>query len=170
MMLNSSSICAVLVLIAVWQGSSCGSSTSKNSTLPNSNINAPTANMNQNSTNSGQSSQKERTLATGMWGGDHVNMEVTAAGATLDFDCAHGTIAGQLVVDENGKFSLRGRYVQEHGGPTRQDEDQSGQPATYSGTSDGKTLTLTIMIDGTNEVIATYKLTQGKMGRVRKCL
>jgi hypothetical protein len=170
MMFKVSPICAVVVVAAIWQGSSCGSSTSKNTASANGNVNMATANMNANMTNSGQPSQKERTLATGTWGGDHLNLESTADGATLEFDCGHGTIAGRLVVDENGRFSMKGRYVREHGGPTRQGEDQSGEPATYSGTSDGKTMTLTVTIDGTNEVIGTFTLTHGKMGRVRKCL
>ena len=97
-------------------------------------------------------------------------MEATEDGATLEFDCAHGTISGRLVVGADGKVTLKGRYAREHGGPIRQGEDQSGQPATYSGTTDGKTLTLTITIDENKEEIGTFTLTNGKQGRVRKCL
>ena len=170
-MFKSNTLCALALLIALWQGSSCGSSPNRNN-IPNNNgassTSTPTAMMNSNSPT--PPPQKERTLATGTWGGEHVNMEATEDGAKLEFDCAHGTISGRLVVSENGTVSLKGRYVREHGGPIRQDEDQSGQPATYTGTTDGKTLTLKITLDGSNEEVGTFTLTHGKTGRVRKCL
>ena len=37
-------------------------------------------------------------------GGQHVELEVTAEGATLEFDCASGTITQPLQVDAQGNF------------------------------------------------------------------
>jgi hypothetical protein len=106
----------------------------------------------------------------GQWGAQGVSMEVAGSGATLNFDCAHGSISEAIVPDGNGKFVVKGFFAREHPGPIREGEDSSGQPATYTGAVDGQTLTLTITLTGTNEAIGTFTLTHGKMGRIRKCL
>ena len=43
-----------------------------------------------------------------VWGGDHIEMEVTKTGARVEFDCAHGTIDAPLRVDSQGAFTLQG--------------------------------------------------------------
>ena len=60
--------------------------------------------------------QKTR-IATGVWGGLHINIEVGSNTAKVEYDCAHGAIEGPLVVDGNGKFELRGSFTMERGGP-----------------------------------------------------
>lgn len=105
----------------------------------------------------------------GQWGAQGVSMEVSDSGATLDFDCAHGSISEAMVPDSSGKFVVKGFFATEHPGPIREGEDTSGQPATYTGAVDGQTLTLTIRLTGTSETIGTFTLTYGKMGRIRKC-
>lgn len=105
----------------------------------------------------------------GVWGGDGVAMEVADAGATVQFDCAHGTIGEKIVADSSGGFVVKGRYVQEHPGPTRQGEENDGKPAIYSGTITNQTMTMKIVLDGSSEAIATYTLVKGKNGRIRRC-
>jgi hypothetical protein len=108
-------------------------------------------------------------LAIGTWGGEHIALEVTETGATIDYDCAHGRITERITLDSDGNFKVKGLHVREHPGPVRIGEDTTGQAAVYTGTSDGKTLTLTVKLVGTDEIVGTYTLTHGKMGRVRKC-
>ena len=36
------------------------------------------------------------------WGGEHVRMQATAKGATLDFDCASGEITERVQADASG--------------------------------------------------------------------
>ena len=95
-------------------------------------------------------------------------MEVTDSGATLDFDCASGTITEPIVPDTAGKFSAKGRFARQRPGPTREGEDE-GQPAIYSGVLDGENLTLTITLDKNSEKVGDYILAHGKMGRIRRC-
>ena len=106
----------------------------------------------------------------GQWGAQGVSMEVTGSGATLEFDCANGSISEAIVLDGSGKFAVKGFFATEHPGPIREGEDTSGQPATYTGSVDGQTLTLTIALTGTGKTIGTFTLTSGKVGRIRKCL
>lgn len=54
--------------------------------------------------------------AVDVWGGEHVELGITRAGANLD-DCATGTIDHPLVLPANGKFRATGAYTRERPGP-----------------------------------------------------
>ena len=105
----------------------------------------------------------------GLWGGPGISMEVTHSGATLDFDCASGVITEPIVLDHAGKFSAKGLYTRHHPGPTREDENKDGQPATYSGVVDGENLSLTITLVKNLEKAGNFTLAHGKTGRIRRC-
>src|SRR5215213_4307861 len=51
--------------------------------------------------------QKMHRIATGVWGGEHIRIEVGTKSATIEYDCATGVIEGPLVVDSKGEFNLR---------------------------------------------------------------
>ena len=153
--LNSIAVLLVLWLaFFLWQGSSCRSS--------NTNSNASST-MNTNTSTAIQS----RDLR-GMWGGEHIAMEVTYAAATIEYDCAHGRINEKIAPDADGKFKAKGIHKREHGGPERDDEDE-GQPAIYRGSIKDGTMTLTVELSKNNESVGTFTLTHGKTGRIRKC-
>lgn len=103
---------------------------------------------------------------TAVWGGEHVQMEVAARGAELEFDCATGTITEPL--PDDGAFSVKGTFSPEHGGPSR-DEAPAVVDATYSGTIKGDTLTLHIVLAGNDRREMDYVLVRGRRGNVRKC-
>jgi hypothetical protein len=105
-------------------------------------------------------------LQTATWGGDHVRMTVTASGAELDFDCAAGTIT-EIVPETDGPFSLKGTFTPQSSGHTRDGGSRTGA-ATYSGTIDGDTMTLRIVLSGQDQT-ASYVLVRGRQGNVRKC-
>ena len=115
-----------------------------------------------------ESTPKQNSLAEGTWGGPHISLEVTGEGATVEYDCAHGRITETIVVNSAGKFEAKGVYVREGPGPTRAGGEKE-EPAIYSGTSDGKTLQLTVKLSGTSEPLGTFTLTHGMSGRIRKC-
>jgi hypothetical protein len=106
---------------------------------------------------------------TGSWGGDHAVLDVTATSASIEFDCAHGTLPVPLTLNR-GTFDVTGDFVQEHGGPIRSDETVDRQPARYSGTVSGNTMTMLVRLTATGQNLGTYTLTRGVSGRVFKCL
>jgi hypothetical protein len=107
-------------------------------------------------------------LASGEWGGEHVRMSVGDAGAVLELDCAHGRVDEALVLDERGRFEAKGRFVREHGGPTRKDEADGGAPARYRGSAEGKSLVLEIALEE-GPPLGPFRLTLGGRARIVKC-
>jgi hypothetical protein len=95
-------------------------------------------------------------------------MEVTKDGATLEFDCATGTITEPLAADAQGKFKVSGTFTREGPGPTRR-EGNPAQPATYSGSIEGDTMHLQIVAGADKESMGDYVLVRGKPGRLMRC-
>ena len=107
-------------------------------------------------------------MPKGEWGGIHIHMNVGDRSATIEFDCAHGEIAGPLNTDDAGKFELRGTFTQERGGPIRADDEPRAQDAIYSGEIKGTKMTLTLKVSGSDET-ETFTLEKGKPGELFKC-
>ena len=147
-----------LIVVMLWQGSSC------NTTKANKNA-TRNDNHSMNNNNPRQSSDVK-----GTWGGTGIAMEVTDTGAEISYDCANSTITEKIAPDAQGNFVAHGRYVREHGGPIREGEDSSGQPATYRGSIKGDTMSLTVTVANSDQTIGPFTLTRGKSGRIRKCL
>jgi hypothetical protein len=106
----------------------------------------------------------------GMWGGEHISLTITPTGATLEYDCAHGAIDEPLIPRRDRSFDLSGTHTLEHGGPIRQDEEPDIHPARYTGRINGRSMTLTITLTDTDQVIGTFQLVQGAFPRLFKCL
>jgi hypothetical protein len=109
-------------------------------------------------------------VAIGSWGGVSIRLDVTAAGATVEYDCAHGTIDQPLVVDRDGRFSATGTHVREHGGPIRLDDPPDRHPARYAGQVSGTSMRLSVTLLDTSQVIGTFDAVFGANARVLKCL
>ena len=159
--------CLPLALL-LWQGSSCHSTDSN----PNNNSVRPGTNVN---VNKPQLNNNIRTAPAavdliGVWGGDHVSMEVTENGASIEYDCANGTISEKIVLRRDGHFDAHGSHRAEHGGPSRlNDEEDKGQPATYRGSVSGDKMELTVVLSKSDETVGNFTLTHGKSGRIWKC-
>ena len=108
-----------------------------------------------------------RRVPAGDWGGPHAKLEVHGTGATLELDCAHGTIDGALRLGKAGRFEAKGRY-QFEGGAMMTPEPTEGGPARYSGTLKGKTLTLRIVTEG-GQTLGPFQLERGGPAELVKC-
>jgi hypothetical protein len=105
----------------------------------------------------------------GEWGGLHLAMSVTAKGAILEFDCAHGEIDKPMRPDARSRFAVRGTFVQEHGGPVRSGEVPNSEEALYTGTLSGNQMTIAVRLLAPNQQIGTFVLTRGEPARLVKC-
>ena len=110
-----------------------------------------------------------RQVARGTWGGDHVRLEVGEKGAELEFDCAHGSIDNSILLDDQGRFEIKGVLVREQHGPVRVGHEPKNESAVYSGRLQGAKMTLWVTLSGSQETLGTYSLVHGEQGIVRKC-
>jgi hypothetical protein len=111
-----------------------------------------------------QSADESATL----WGGEHIEIEFTKDGGTVEFDCATGSITKPLTVDAHGKFRASGTFTRERPGPTMRDVNPA-TAATYSGSMVGDTMHLHVEAGANKEVVENYVLARGQAGRVMKC-
>jgi hypothetical protein len=106
-------------------------------------------------------------LKTGAWGGEHVALTVTDAGAHVELDCAYGDISEPVTIDRDGRMAVRGVYVFQ-AGPER--ENPNRKPARFSGTLSGEVLTFEVRLIESGEIVGTFKVAYGAPPRgVRKC-
>ena len=112
---------------------------------------------------------KMQRLSNGMWGGLHIRFEVSDESVNIEYDCAHGVIAGPLTIDRQGRFSWQGTLTRERGGPIRLGAKANNLPATYAGSIKDDTMTLTVKVENSNDEPQTYTLRRGSAGRVFKC-
>jgi hypothetical protein len=105
----------------------------------------------------------------GEWGGEHIDMMVTNAGATYQLDCGHGTIDQKISPDRNGNFHNTGTFTRE-GGPTP-NPPPAPVAAIYDGNISGNTMDLkiTTTINGMINV-SQFRLFFGRVGHLVRCL
>lgn len=111
----------------------------------------------------------DRASEPGLWGGAHIRLILNESGGDIEYDCARGTLSEPLIVDSEGRFSVRGTHVHETPGPIRLGFKPTPQAAQYSGTLNGLTLELTVTLSESQTTVGTFKLTQGDEGRLWKC-
>lgn len=112
---------------------------------------------------------QQNELAASTWGGQHVSLEITSDGGKIEFDCAHGSIEGKVKLNQQGRFSVKGIYAEEHGGPTRQSGKENSYSVVYSGQIKGEKMKLTIKRSDTKKLVGTYTLTRGQEAFIVKC-
>ena len=164
--------CAVFVLpLALVLAAQGGSAASCKGGAAREDANAAKVTVAAGGSESGVEQGGGKSAEAGTWGGTGVRLEVDERGtARVEFDCAHGTFE-KLAPDAEGNFSARGLFVKERGGPARSDEsEREGEPARYTGKVEGKTMTLRVSLEGSDEDLGTYTLTHGRGARLRKCL
>jgi hypothetical protein len=108
-------------------------------------------------------------LLPGVWGGKHIRFEVTEGGAAIEYDCAHGTVEGRIVVDRRGRFSVAGTHYEERGGPTRADEPPRSYPVRLNGVVGGSLLKLTVRRADRKELIGVFTLARDREPELVKC-
>jgi len=109
-------------------------------------------------------------IAPGPWGGSHVSMSVTSAGARLEYDCAEGVIEEALRPDAAGRFTANGIHTPGHGGPIRVDEVLPSFRARYEGRVDGERMDLLVTLTETGVALGSFQLRRGNSGILLRCL
>lgn len=115
------------------------------------------------------SETRTKRLLMGLWGGEHISMQVTEQRTTVEYDCAHGTIDQRITLDRRGRFNVSGIQFAEHGGPVRQNEQLAGYPVRFAGQVNGKRMKLSVSNSATKELVGVFTLAYGSEPKLRKC-
>lgn len=113
------------------------------------------------------SSPNDGTPLLGAWGGEHIGLVLSETGGRVEYDCAHGGIAGPLTPSA-GYVEATGVHVPEHGGPVREGERPDSLAARYVGRVRGDRLTLRVIVGA--DTLGPFELRRGAEARVLKCL
>jgi hypothetical protein len=113
------------------------------------------------------SSVADQRVPEGKWGGPHVRLDVSSAGADFEFDCAHGRLQDPLTL-QNGRFATTGTYIRERG-PVRIEGKEEGIRAYFKGVVEGNKMTLTFSLSEDGSDAETFTLTHGADARLFKC-
>ncbi len=116
--------------------------------------------------NDGSPTQPLARVPSGNWGGSEIAMTVTLSGATLRQTCASGTLDQPLLLDAASRFDVAGEYTRQKGGPIGSGDTH---PARYSGSTDGSTMTLTIIETDDGLTFGPFTLLFGQQTTVSPC-
>ncbi len=106
---------------------------------------------------------------TGDWGGTHVGLELTAAGGTLDYDCAAGTIDEPVILQPDRSFHVVGSHTPGWGGPERVGEVRPSYRTRYSGSVQDDRMTLTGRVEN-GVLLGPFTLVRGAEPVIMRCL
>ena len=106
------------------------------------------------------------TFLTGPWGGQGIEMLIEGGLATVQFDCASGSIDSNLAA--SGSFSAPGSYRAGQPGPVRVGQIFTSQRAVYAGTITGDQMTLTVQVEG-GTALGPFTLTRATPGQLNRC-
>ena len=94
---------------------------------------------------------------------------MTERGASIEYDCAHGTIDVKIVLDRRGRFNVPGTHVEERGGPVRENGRLNSYPVRFTGRISGKKMSLTVTRSDTKKIIGSLTLVHGQEPLLVKC-
>ena len=109
-------------------------------------------------------------VPAGVWGGNGIQLTVSAKGAVLDYGCDAGTISEPLISDASGKFLAYGTHSFGRGGP-RQLRDSVPKPprARYQGRWNGAAIRLTVSLPELGRTIGEFTLELGRRASLERC-
>lgn len=105
------------------------------------------------------------TEVVGTWGGENAGMIVTANDVHVHIACTLGNTVGPIHPDADGRFEATGTYNVDAYPVDR----GITHPARFSGRIIGKTMTLTVSLTDTGQVLGPVTLVYGEEPRLGPC-
>lgn len=108
-------------------------------------------------------------LSPGAWGANGIALDVTDAGAQVEYDCASGEITEKLNLDSDGNFSVNGTHTPRAPGPIRVGFEPKPEAARYEGKISGDAMTLKVILTASGTTVGEYALKRGVTPRMHRC-
>jgi hypothetical protein len=105
------------------------------------------------------------TDVVGTWGGDNAGMIITGNDVHVHIGCTLGNTVRPIHPDANGRFEASGTYNVDAYPVDR----GIVHPATFSGRIVGQTMTLTVTLTDTGQVLGPVTLVYGKEPQMGPC-
>ena len=105
------------------------------------------------------------TVPVGTWGGEDAGLIVRTDGAHAHIGCTLGDVPGPIPLDSEGRFDVAGQWNVDAYPIDR----GILHPARLSGRTDGRTLTLSVLLTDTSQVLGPALLTFGREPRMQNC-
>lgn len=105
------------------------------------------------------------TVPVGTWGGDSAGLLVRPDGAHAHIGCTLGDVTGAIPLDDDGRFDVAGEWNVDAFPIDR----GIRHPARLSGRSDGRTLTLSVRLMDTGQVLGPVRLVFGREPQMQNC-
>lgn len=105
------------------------------------------------------------TDVVGTWGGDNAGMIITGNDVHVHIGCTLGSTVRPIHPDADGRFQSTGTYNVDAYPVDR----GITHPATFSGRIVGQTMTLTVTLTDTGQVLGPVTLVYGKEPRMGPC-
>lgn len=105
------------------------------------------------------------TDVAGTWGGDNAGLIVTGNDVHVHIGCTLGDAIGPIHPDTNGRFEFSGNYNVDAYPVDR----GITHPATFTGRIAGRTMTMTVTLTDTGQVLGPVTLTYGKEPKMGPC-
>jgi len=106
---------------------------------------------------------------TGVWGGEHVGLNLTSTGGMLKYDCAAGTMSGPLMINRAGTFIARGTHTPGRGGPVIQGQRLPSYRVRYNGRVRDNTMSLQGRVEN-GVLLGPFTLRRGAQPMITRCL
>jgi hypothetical protein len=105
----------------------------------------------------------------GNWGGEHVGIVFEGALATIEYDCASGTIDSIVQPGKDGRFIAKGTHRPGQGGPVRVGQIFTSFRASYSGDVRKDRMTLNVELENGTK-LGPFTLIQNAAPQILRCL
>ena len=79
-------------------------------------------------------------------------------------------ITEPIVADSSGRFGVSGTHTREHGGPIREDEKADTHPARFVGSTDGRTMRMTVTLMDSNQDVGGDRFSRAESAQLCKYL
>lgn len=113
---------------------------------------------------------EQSAVTTGKWGGDGIEITITASGARIQYDCAAGSVDEPIVVNRAGTFAARGTHAFGRGGPRNPGQPPPKRnPARYEGTLQGDVMQLKVSLPDLGRTVGEFTLRRGQRARLDRC-
>jgi hypothetical protein len=105
------------------------------------------------------------TDVVGTWGGDNAGLIVNGTDVHVHIGCTLGDAAAPILPDANGRFEVSGTYNVDAYPVNR----GITHPATFSGQIVGQSMTLTVSLTDTGQVLGPVTLVYGREPKMGPC-